>query len=99
MILELKPLTLAEAQGLIEERPETLQVTTYLKKFSKISAEKSESLVQDLKKLNNIKLKETHLVKIADFLPRDAEDVHKIVSDSSLTEAEVGAILDVVKNY
>ncbi len=99
MIVELKPLSMAEARALLSEREDTKIVAEYFEKFTTLPAEKTEALQKELAALDNIKLKQTHLVKIADFLPKDAEDVHKIVNDVSLTEQEVSAILGVVKNY
>lgn len=90
---------MAEAQALLADREETKAVKDYFEKFTKLSQDKSLDLQKEIEKIGNIKLKHTHIVKIADFLPRDAEDVHKIVNDVSLTEQEVAAILDVVKGY
>lgn len=99
MILAARPASMAEAATLLADSETTKPVADYLKTFTPLSVEKARALIEGLRSLDNLKLKETHLVKCADFLPRDAEDVHKVVHDVSLTESEVTAILDVVKNY
>lgn len=99
MIIELTPVTMAEARTLLTSREDTKPVADYFEKFTKLSEEKAVKLRKEIAALGNVKLKESHIVKIADFVPRDAEDVHKIVNDVSLNEQEVTAILDVVKNY
>jgi len=99
MILETRPVPMAEAQALLAAHDSTKPVADYFKTFTPLKEEKATELVAALRGLNNLKLKESHFVKCADFLPRDAEGVHKIVNDISLTEQEVAAILDVVKKY
>jgi len=44
-------------------------------------------------------LKEENFIKIADFLPVDAEDLNKICNETSLSEEEIQAILAIVKKY
>ena len=67
--------------------------------FVILSKEDSEKLIAELRALNNLKLKEEHFIKIADFLPKDIEDVNKILNDVGLSEAEANAILEIVKKY
>ncbi len=99
MILSMKPLTLAEVRARIEHAEEKQPIHDYLKEYCKLSLEKAQELSEAIKAMKSIKIKEEHIVKVVDFLPRDAEEVHKIFSDVSLDESEVNAILDVVKNY
>lgn len=95
----MKPLALAEVREYAGEGEDKKALHDYLKNYCKLSLEKAEALMNDIKALGNVKIKEEYVVKIADFLPKDAEEVHKIFSDVSLDEAEVNAILDVVKKY
>lgn len=99
MNIELNPVSMAEARKLVSDREETKMVVDYFKKFTKLSEEKAKELIEELEGIGNVKLRAVHFVKIADFLPRDLEDVHKVVNDVSLNEQEANAILDVVKKY
>ena len=98
MIISKKSLTFAEVKELMKN-VENPQMQDYMKAFSKLSEDKAHSLIEEINALNNPKLKEEHIIKIADFLPRDAEDLSKIVLDVSLSEEEINAILNIVKKY
>lgn len=99
MILSMKPLSLAEAKELVPETEEKKPLQDYLKRFTKLSAAQAKELREKLTALNNIKFKEEHLAKVADFLPRDSEEVQKIFNDVSLDESDINAVLSVVKEY
>lgn len=99
MILELRPVTMAEAKEIVVPAEENKTLVEYFDKFTKLEKSKAMKLKEEIEGLKNIKLKKEHVVKIVDFMPRDNEDVHKIVNDVSLSEEEVAAILNVVKNY
>ena len=99
MILSKKPLTLAEVNSLVPKGEEKKPIHDYLKKFVQLSKEDAGKLLGDLVALNNPKLKEENLVKLVDFLPRDLEDVNKILNEANLSESEANAILEIVKKY
>jgi len=99
MIIKQKPLTLAEVGEIIGKDEEKKQMLSYLKKFSKLSKDKADSMAKDLRCLDNLKVKEEHIAKIVDLLPKDAEDLNKIFTDVSLSEEESNAILEIVKKY
>lgn len=99
MILSKKPLTLAEVDSLVPKSEEKKPIHDYLKKFVKLSKADAEKLLDELKALNNPKLKEENLIKLVDFLPKDIEDVNKILSEANLSEEEANAILEIVKKY
>lgn len=101
-IISIKPLTLAEVSTYLageEGKEKAAGVRDYIKKFGNLSAEKSKEICEELKKLDNVKIKEEYAVKVADMLPIDAESVHKIFHDVSLDENEVNAIIDITKKY
>ena len=98
-ILEKTPMTLAEVKEIVKDLEEKQPLKDYLKKFAKLSKEKATKLKEELVKLNNIKIKEENIVKIVDFLPKDAEDLNKIFTEVTLSEAEINEILEVVKKY
>ena len=99
MILSKKPLTLAEVNSLVPKSEEKKPIHDYLKKFVQLSKEDADKLLSDLVVLNNPKLKEENLVKLVDFLPRDLEDINKILNEANLSESEANAILEIVKKY
>ena len=99
MILHSKPLSLAEAKSLYLAGEERKPIDDYFKSFLKLSKEDAEKLREEIAKLNNPKIKSEYVVKIADLIPKDAEDLNKIAVDSNLSEGEVNAILDITKKY
>ena len=99
MILSRKPVTLAEVDALVPKGDEKKPIHDYLKKFAKLSKEDADKLLEELRGLNNPKLKEENLIKLVDFLPKDSEDVNKILNEANLSEAEANAILEIVKKY
>ena len=99
MIISTKPLSLAEVRSLATNLEEKKSFNEYLKKFCALDIAAGNKLNNELHALNNLKIKEEHIVKVIDILPRDAEDVHKIFSDVSLDEEEVNAILGIVAKY
>lgn len=101
MILERTPLDLNEVEEIIKDSPDSEkkeEMTQYLKKFLKTKPEQAKKLREGLEKLDLLKMKKEHLVKIVDLFPMDASDLNKIFSDVSLTEDEINKILEVVKN-
>ena len=97
MILSKKPLTLADVKEHVKKEEVKEEVLEYLKKFSKVSKEKSDEIRESIKKLNNPKIREEHIVRAVDFLPKDQEDVNKIFLDCGLNEEEARAILEITK--
>jgi DNA-directed RNA polymerase subunit F len=101
MILERTPLNLNEVDSLLKdipENPKKTEMEDYLKKFLKTDDKKAKKIKEELEKLDSIKIKKEHIVKIADLLPSDASDVNKIFVDISLNEDETNKILEIVKN-
>ena len=99
MILSRKPINLADVDALVVKGEDKKPIHDYLKKFAKLSKTEADKLLAELRELNNPKLKEENLIKLADFLPKDLEDVNKILNEVSLSEAEANAILEIVKKY
>jgi len=99
MIKESTPLTLAEVSDLAGESEKEEKVKQFIKKFIKLSAKDAKQLKEELTKLDLIKLKDEHIVKIADFLPEDAAELIKIVSSVSFDQDEITKILEIVKKY
>lgn len=98
IVLNQTPITMAEAKDLIpdvEEKP----LKDYFKKFVSLTAEKAKSLSEDIRALNNVKVREKDIVKVADLLPKSKEEVNKIFTEVSLSEEESNAIVEIVKKY
>ena len=101
MIYERIPLNLNEVQEILKDIPDNekkQEMELYLKKFLKASSKQAKKIKEELEKLDLLKLKEEHLVKIVDLLPEDASDLNKIFVDVSLNEDETNKILEIVKN-
>jgi len=83
--------------GSLEDSENKKQIESFIKKFSKITAEKAGKLNKELTDLGILKIKQEHIIKIIDLLPTDAADLNKIFTDVSLDENETNKILEVVK--
>jgi len=98
-INEETPITMAEVASLVGDSEKGKAIKKFIKNFSKIPVEKAKEMEKELKALDLIKLKDTHIVKIVDFMPSSASELNKIVIDISLSQEEIDKILDVVKKY
>ncbi|MGK0208789.1 MAG: DNA-directed RNA polymerase subunit F [Patescibacteria group bacterium] len=94
-----KPITLTEVYNSIEDDERGEKIKLFLKDFVKLSPEEAEEMKTDLNALNLIRLKDTSVVKIIDFMPQTASELNKVLIDTSFEEDEVAKILDVVKKY
>lgn len=99
MILNAKPLTLGEVQDYAKHLDESKPMHAYLKAFAKLSKSDAHKLFSELQSINNPKLRDSHLVKIVDFLPKDSEELNKIVPEAGLSEEEAQAIVEKTKQY
>jgi DNA-directed RNA polymerase subunit F len=101
MILDRTPLNLNEVEEIIKDIPNNEkkeQIEDHLKKFLDTKPERAKKIKEDLEKLDLLKMKREHIIKIVDLLPADASDLNKIFSDISLNEDETNKILEIVKN-
>lgn len=99
MIIDMKPLSMAEAREIIEEGEDEKEIGSFIKKFSKTEAKKAREIREELAGLGLMKIKDEYAAKIIDLLPEDAADLNKIFVDVSLEEDEINKILEVVKKY
>lgn len=100
MIKEMKPLTLIEAKNIADAHEADIEsLKPYFKKFVKLKEKDAEEMRKELEALDNHKIKQEHIVKIIDFLPEDASEIHKIFIDAGLDENEIKQITDVVKKF
>ena len=101
MIKNRKPITLAEARELLEkaETDKAKEIAIFIKRFTKLKAAEAQKLKKKLQALDIIKLQEEDIVKLIDFIPKDAEDVRKILvgMEVSLDQNEITKLLEVLK--
>mgnify|MGYP000153250033 CR=1 FL=1 len=101
MILDRTPLNMNDVEEIIKDIADSekkQEVELFLKKFVKAKTGQAIKIKEDLRKLDSIKVKRDHIVKIVDMLPEDASDLNKIFIDISLNEDEIKKILEIVKN-
>ena len=101
MILERTPLNLNEVELInkdLVDSDKKQEIELFLKKFLKTKNDKAKKIKEDLEKLDLLKIKREHIVKIVDILPEDASDLNKIFTDVSLNEDETKQILEIVKS-
>ncbi len=101
MIIDRTPLNLNEVQEILEKVPDNEkkeEIEVFLKKFLKTKPAQAKKIKEELEKLDLLKVKREHLVKIVDLLPKDVSDLNKIFTDVSLNEDETNKILEIVKN-
>ena len=96
-IINKTPVPLADIKDYIKDLDDKKPLEDYLKKFSKTKKEKAHEIIEGVRALDNPKIKETDLVKIADFSPTTIGEVNKIFTELNLTEDEANAILDIIK--
>ena len=90
-----------EVEDILKDIPDSdkkEQTKDYLKKFMKAKPGQAKEIKDKLEKMDLMKLKREHTVKIVDLLPQDASDINKIFTDISLNEDETNKILEVVKD-
>ena len=98
-ITEETPITLAEVVALAGDSEKAVAIKKFVKTFNKMDVAKAREMKEALVKLDLIKLKAEHVVKIVDFMPSDATELNKVLVDVSLDGDEVTKILEVVKNF
>ena len=98
MIKQNEPLSMTEALDYIEKDKDD-EIKSFIKKFVKLKLEKAKELREKLKKMDMLKLKESHITKIIDLVPEDKENLNKIFTDVSLTDDESKQILDAIEEF
>lgn len=101
MIKEKKALAMYEVREMIsgiKETEKTKEIESHIKKFVKLSAEKSKKLKEALENLEIIKFKPMDIAKIVDIAPDNAVELNKIFTEISLDSDETNKILEAIKN-
>ena len=103
MIKQSKAISLAEVKEILskKETDKSKNVSTFIKKFVKLTPQKAKEMREELDSLKIFSLKQEDLIKIIDLMPEDPEDLRKILagSDFSLKQDENSKILEIVKKY
>ncbi|MEK6872847.1 MAG: hypothetical protein AABW90_02445 [Nanoarchaeota archaeon] len=101
MIIDRTPISMNDVEYIIkdiQDNEKKQAVEVFLKKFLNTTSAKAKKIKDGLEKLDSIKIKREHIVKIIDLPPEDASDLNKIFTDVSLNEDEINKILEIVKN-
>ena len=101
MILDRTPLNMNEVEETLKDVADSdkkQEIELFFKKFLKTKPSQAKKIKEELEKLDSIKIKRGHVVKIVDLLPADASDLNKIFTDVSLNEDENNKILEIIKN-
>lgn len=110
-ILEETPVPLVKIKKILEERYLKGDVNLFQKKayehskkFSKISEENAEKLINELEEFNkkiNKKLRREEIVKIAEVLPKDTNELRIILIQGGvdLKKDEAEEVLKIVKKH
>ncbi|MEK6907029.1 MAG: hypothetical protein AABW45_00735 [Nanoarchaeota archaeon] len=87
------PLTMAELKEKLEEikkrdkelKPRALKTHEYLEKFVSIKGKDAIKIKEELLKLQIPRLKERHIIKIIDIMPKDVEALKLIFVGENIT--------------
>jgi len=95
MIIKTIPLSMGESLPHIKDT----ETKAFIKKFIELNEKKSRELRGKLVELNLIKLNEKQISKLIDLLPKEKDEISRILSDSNLDENETNAILSTIKEF
>ena len=98
-VTEERPITMAEVVSLAGDSEKAEEIKKFIKQFNKMDVAKAIEMKEGLKALDLIKLKDEHIVKIVDFVPKSASDLNKVIIEVSLDSDEVAKILEVTGKY
>ena len=98
-VTEERPITMAEVVSLAGDSEKAEEIKKFIKNFNKMDVKKALEMKEELKALDLIKLKDGHIVKIIDFVPKDASELNKVIIEVSLDSDEVAKILEVTGKY
>ncbi|KZX17814.1 RNA polymerase Rpb4 [Methanobrevibacter cuticularis] len=103
--LENNPISSAKVKEILEEFSTEYELSyeqnltlDHVTKFTKISAENAEKLVEELQ---GILKKKKHAVRIADLMPKDISDLRLIFAKERIPikKEELGDVLEIVDKY
>ncbi len=110
-IIEEKPIPLVKVKKILEDRYLQGKVNLFQrkayehsKKFSKIDEESTDKLIEELKEFNkkiNRKLREEDIVKIAEILPQNIDELRAVLVQGGINikKEEAEEIINIVRKY
>lgn len=108
-IMEEKPITMAELKeelNKIKKRDKELnfranKTQEYLSQFTKQDYDKIKGLIDKINKLKIPRLKEEHIIKIIDLMPKTVDDLKSILQGYTVTvkSDNMKKIVEVIKNF
>ncbi|MBU4116174.1 MAG: hypothetical protein KKG94_00335 [Nanoarchaeota archaeon] len=100
MIKNETSLSMAEIREYVEKDQErNADIIAFIKKFTKMKSENAKKIREEIQKLDLMKIKDEHIVKIIDLFPENKEDLNKIFTDISLNEDETTKVLETIKQF
>lgn len=98
MIRKSEPLSMPEILEYLDKKEEKeLELIGFVKKFTDLSAKDAKEMKKKINDLDLMKIREEHVVKIIDNIPKNLEDLNKILPGVNLDEDETKKILEIVK--
>ncbi len=105
-VQEEKPVLMAEAKKLLDEIKNNLNheqklTYDYLSKFTKLSYEEAQKLLEELKALNIPRMRDKILIKIVDILPLSLDELRALLVKENITVSreDMKRILELVSKY
>lgn len=100
MIKNREPLSIVEVVHYVKNnKTSNADIGNFIKKFAKLKSKDAKELKDKLEKLDLMKMKTEHIVKISDLMPENSGELHKIFVSVSLDEDETKKILETVKEF
>ena len=105
-ILEVKPVTMAEAKDIVMDRENDKELgyeqklaAEHLKKFTKLKASEAKKFATDISDV--LRMGPETLVQIVNLMPQNPDELRLIFAREkfSLKEEEIQKILEIVKKY
>ncbi len=102
-VTDFKYITISEAKELLDKRAKISELgyeqrlaREYLTEFARINEKEAKDLIEKLKTIEN--LSETALIKIADLLPKDEDELRVVLQKEryTLEKTEVEAVISAV---
>ncbi len=101
------PLTMAELKEKLEDikkrdkelTEKAIKTYNYLTRFSELKEKEALKLKEEIIKLNISRLKEKHIIKIIDVMPKDVESLKLTFATDNITikQEDLQKILDIIK--
>lgn len=108
-IINENPITMAEVREYLEAKKKSKKElnfrenksSAYINSFVKIKDKDAEALKKELETLDIVRLKDKHIVKLVDMLPKTLDELRMILSGDEITlkTEDLNKISDIIKKY